>query len=79
MGMQQVDVIHDSFFDIGGHSLLAAKLVNSIKDASVSVSDLYVHPTVASLAQYVYGDDAEQDVPVNMSTSLAGRVRYGII
>jgi hypothetical protein len=31
MNMHQIDVIYDSFFDIGGHLLLAARLVQKVQ------------------------------------------------
>lgn len=46
--------IHDDFFDIGGHSLLAVELVGRVQktlNLSLNVSDLLDHPTVASLAE----------------------------
>ncbi|HET8706479.1 MAG TPA: phosphopantetheine-binding protein, partial [Pseudomonadales bacterium] len=44
---------HDNFFEIGGHSLLAAKLMNSIKqefNLPVPLKMIFEHPTVAELA-----------------------------
>ncbi len=49
-----VSVDDDFFLDLGGHSLLVALMVSKLrKDARyrhLSVSDVYEHPTVASLA-----------------------------
>ncbi|MFQ6397948.1 amino acid adenylation domain-containing protein [Nocardia sp. KC 131] len=45
--------IHDSFFDIGGHSLLAVRLVAAIQqrlEVSVAISELLQRSTVAELA-----------------------------
>jgi len=58
MTMRQIDVVHDSFFDIGGHSLLAAQLVAAIKltmGTDVGVIDLFTHSTIESLAQFIDG------------------------
>lgn len=60
----------DNFFEVGGHSLLAAKLVgelNSTYGIAAHVLDIYDHPTVASLAQHLGGSPAgkEQDVAEN--------------
>nr|WP_225443677.1 non-ribosomal peptide synthase/polyketide synthase [Lolliginicoccus lacisalsi] len=52
LGTDRVSV-HDSFFDIGGNSLIAARLiarVNNALDASIGVRDLFDAPTVATLA-----------------------------
>ncbi len=58
----------DNFFEVGGHSLLAAKLVgelNSTYGIAAHVLDVYDHPTVASLAQHLGGTPGakEQDLP----------------
>ncbi len=50
--------VHDNFFhDLGGDSLNAAVLISLLRDdpqtESVTVRDLYEHPTVAGLAQNV--------------------------
>ncbi|MBE0361845.1 biosynthetic protein, partial [Pseudoalteromonas ulvae UL12] len=45
---------HDNFFMIGGHSLLAAKLVvqiNAKLDCELQVKDLFEHSTIKSLAE----------------------------
>lgn len=44
----------DDFFDSGGHSLLAVRLVSRIEErfaASLSLTDFFAHPTVAQMAQ----------------------------
>lgn len=46
--------VHDNFFEIGGHSLLAFRLIDSIRGefaTELSLSDLYDRPTVAELAE----------------------------
>ncbi len=51
---QPVHADDDFFLDLGGHSLLAARMVSELRKypefASVSVADVYAHPTVSSLA-----------------------------
>ena len=45
--------IHDNFFEIGGHSLLALRLVTALHrdlQLPVTLADLFAHPTVAGLA-----------------------------
>ncbi|MGK5534289.1 non-ribosomal peptide synthetase, partial [Streptomyces sp. URMC 129] len=43
--------LHDDFFDLGGTSLAAARLVSALRERcpDVSVADLYRHPTPAAL------------------------------
>ncbi|MEJ2691410.1 MAG: phosphopantetheine-binding protein, partial [Deltaproteobacteria bacterium] len=53
LGLPKID-IHDNFFDLGGNSLLAVRLVNQIKksfDIDISVTELFQYPTVSSLAK----------------------------
>ena len=60
--------IHHNFFEIGGHSLLAAQVVARIRDArgvsargvSLSIRDLFANPTVAALGRFV---ETLQDAP----------------
>ncbi|GBG30972.1 L-2-aminoadipate reductase [Hondaea fermentalgiana] len=56
MNMRQIDVVFDSFFDIGGHSLLAARLVQQIKSDlghDVGVVELFANSTIEALAEFI--------------------------
>ena len=55
--------VQDNFFEIGGHSLLAMRVVGSIRKAlqvSLKVKDIFDHPTVADLAAYIE-DSAKEE------------------
>ncbi|WP_433260484.1 non-ribosomal peptide synthetase [Actinosynnema sp. CS-041913] len=59
---------NDRFFDIGGHSLLAAtvhhRLVESL-DRTFPLTALYAHPTVAELAEYLRtGTTSDTTTPI---------------
>lgn len=52
LGLETMGV-NDNFFDLGGHSLKAVRLRAKIEDGfkvSVSLRDLFAHPTIAELA-----------------------------
>src|SRR5205823_13900213 len=53
----RVSVRDDFFTDLGGHSLLAAGMVSELRKdplfATLSVRDVYDHPTVEALAAHV--------------------------
>ncbi|WP_234796819.1 thioesterase domain-containing protein, partial [Mycolicibacterium porcinum] len=67
LGLERVG-IDDSFFDLGGDSLLATRLiaaVNSSLGADLPVRSIFGAPTVSGLAQQVVrGDHAEEVIPV---------------
>ncbi|HEX2207305.1 MAG TPA: amino acid adenylation domain-containing protein [Longimicrobium sp.] len=48
--------VNDSFFEVGGHSLLLARLQEALRQAlgrEVSIVDLFQYPTVAALAAHL--------------------------
>lgn len=63
LGVERVG-IHDDFFELGGHSLLATKAAGRIAadtGSRVGVRDIFLRPTVASLAAgFDTGDGSEQ-------------------
>jgi amino acid adenylation domain-containing protein len=62
--------IHDNFFDIGGHSLLAVQVISRTRQAftvEMPLSVLFAAPTVARMAEHiarVNGPDRSQSSPV---------------
>jgi amino acid adenylation domain-containing protein len=55
LGCAQVG-IHDNFFTLGGHSLMAAQVVSRVRQdagADIEVVELFQHPTIAGLADAV--------------------------
>ncbi|WP_412543787.1 amino acid adenylation domain-containing protein [Longispora sp. K20-0274] len=61
LGVERIGV-HDSFFDLGGHSIRAIALVGALRQAgypAVSVRDVFTHRTVADLAHALTGTGAE--------------------
>ena len=61
--------IHDNFFDVGGHSLLAARLMAQIQEATgrkIPVSAIFRSPTIASLAQVIKSNSLAKADPALM-------------
>ena len=67
--------IHDNFFDLGGHSLLMARLHGQLSktfNADISVVNVFSHPTIYALAQLITkGIDEPSKEP--LSNKLAQR------
>lgn len=61
--------IDDRFFDLGGNSLMALKIVadlNKAQKISISVLSMFQYPTVRALAAYILsmGDDSEEMITI---------------
>lgn len=60
--LEEVD-IHDNFFDLGGDSLLIAKVHNklgAVLNRDISIVELFKHPTINSLAKYLSPESKEE-------------------
>src|SRR5262249_20597465 len=58
LGVERIGV-DTNFFDLGGHSLLLLRIHSRLKRAmhtSLSVVDLFLHPTVRTLARAIASD-----------------------
>ena len=58
LGLERVGK-HDSFFDLGGHSLSITEVFGRLRKGvapKVNLVDLFTYPTVASLASFIEGD-----------------------
>ena len=63
---------HDNFFDLGGHSLLIAKVHGKLvaaTGAKLSFVDLFKYPTVSSLAAYISGDSQSKTFEMPATTA----------
>jgi thioesterase domain-containing protein len=68
LGLEAVDV-HDNFFDVGGHSLLAARLTAQIQretGCAIPVSAIFRAPTIAALASIIRKGVVVQPDSVNL-------------
>ncbi|HAF1610568.1 TPA: chromosome condensation protein [Salmonella enterica] len=53
---------HDDFFDFGGHSLIATRIIGRLKidhRIEININDLFSYPTAAQLAAYVTVDETQ--------------------
>lgn len=52
--------IHDNFFEMGGHSMVAVKVMRRIKNEmniDLPIASLFQHPTIASLSSIIRGKE----------------------
>jgi amino acid adenylation domain-containing protein/FkbM family methyltransferase len=72
LGVERVG-IRDNFFDIGGHSLLLARvhgLLGERLNANLSIVELFRHPTIEGLARVVAGGEDEKTETPDRSQEL---------
>jgi amino acid adenylation domain-containing protein len=65
LGVERVG-IHDDFFQLGGHSLLVAKLASRVRQSfhvELPMVEVFRKPTVADLAEAVVRAEKAEDVP----------------
>jgi hypothetical protein len=82
MEVLRVDAVgvDDNFFDLGGHSLLLARVhakVARLTEKPLSIVDLFEHPTVAALARWLTRDGGDGGL-VQESTAKASRRRDAV-
>ncbi|MFH6945176.1 amino acid adenylation domain-containing protein [Flavobacterium sp. FlaQc-50] len=70
--------ITDNFFQLGGHSLNAVKLINSINEKlqyRITLKDIFDYPTVQKLAKYLEQKETVQAIAI---LPVAERLHYAI-
>ena len=78
LGVAQVGV-EDSFFDLGGHSLIAVRLFAMIKKAfrvDFPISILFEAPTIASCAELIIDQVGDASAPDDPSRVVAPKRRF---
>ena len=71
--------VEDNFFDLGGHSLLVARLHNRLENVlgrQLSMIDLFKYPTISSLAEHL-SQDEETRIPMLESQELVKKIQRG--
>jgi len=74
LGVHEIG-IHDNFFDVGGHSLLAAHLTAQIQNATgrtIPVSSIFRAPTIEALANLLRDHAVSEPDPVIMQLGQGG-------
>jgi thioesterase domain-containing protein len=74
LGVQEIG-IHDNFFDVGGHSLLAAHLTAEIQNATgraIPVSSIFRAPTIETLANLLRDHAVSEPDPIIMQLGQGG-------
>ena len=75
LGLEEVGVEYN-FFDLGGHSLLMVAMRSELETAfqtQVSMVDLFSHPTVRSLSQYLDAGSARPEIRSDVRARAAVR------
>ncbi|CAI1573518.1 condensation domain-containing protein [Serratia fonticola] len=65
---------HDDFFDFGGHSLIATRIIGRLKSQQhleININDLFSYPSAAQLARYAYIANNVAASPGKQAESLA--------
>ncbi|MCJ0907249.1 Pls/PosA family non-ribosomal peptide synthetase [Rhodococcus sp. ARC_M6] len=87
---EELSVEANFFDDLGGHSLLAATVVSTLREsgigASLSIRDLYSHPTVRSISEALAGAGSARPIVsnaavrhTNSQVANAGQVQLAVI
>lgn len=74
LNLSEVDV-HENFFDLGGRSIDAMKLIDRLKQRySITIMDLFKYPTIEQLAKKISGKAEEKkDTSVSEKGALQGK------
>ncbi|HZQ48504.1 MAG TPA: phosphopantetheine-binding protein, partial [Verrucomicrobiae bacterium] len=65
LGVQQVG-LHDNFFDLGGHSLMATQLISRLETfhgVQPRLRDIFDSPTVAAMSEWLEKKNNRQETP----------------
>ena len=66
LGIEAIS-IYDNFFEIGGHSLLASRVISAIRkqlDIEVAMKDIFLHATITALANHLQVKSGGVVIPV---------------
>ncbi|MEG4589523.1 amino acid adenylation domain-containing protein [Microcoleus sp. MOSTC5] len=72
--------VDDSFFDLGGHSLLMAQAHSQLRevvDRDVSIMEMFKYPTISSLAKYL-SDEPEEKPSLGQSQARINKQKDAI-
>ncbi len=72
--------VNDNFFDLGGHSLLMARLQSRLSELlgrEVGMVDLFSNPTVGSLARLLSPNEQVEALQAEAEERQAGQIEVG--
>ncbi|GJM33280.1 MAG: non-ribosomal peptide synthetase [Saprospiraceae bacterium] len=76
LGLEEIGV-HDNFFEIGGHSLIAIRVVLAIRkklDTELEIKTLFEHKTIAQLAKFITDQDQTVILPPIVAKERSARI-----
>ncbi|MEX6690965.1 non-ribosomal peptide synthase/polyketide synthase, partial [Danxiaibacter flavus] len=76
LGVDKIGIL-DNFFSLGGHSLIAVRVIAGIRrllQVEVAIKDLFIHPTIKELAECIQVQNKEQLIPVIKKTQHTGNI-----
>ena len=74
LGLEQVGR-RDNFFDIGGHSLMAVRMISALRDAlgiEMALMEVFRHTTLSALARWLEGEQIARYDAAEVAEAAAG-------
>lgn len=84
--LKEIDIF-ESFYNLGGDSIIAPKLLNQINqkfDGLINITDIFSYPTISELAQHIdrikyNGDERDMSVKLENTDDVMQEIMSGLI